>query len=53
VTSILDMQMLRSIPLFDGLNETEYRQIAEVVQIEAFQGGEVLLRQERLREICG
>jgi CRP-like cAMP-binding protein len=45
VTTILNMQVLRSIPLFDGLNETEYRQIAEVIQIEAFQAGDVLIRQ--------
>jgi CRP-like cAMP-binding protein len=39
------MQVLRSIPLFTGLNETECRQIAEVIQLHSFAMGETVIRQ--------
>ncbi len=39
------MQVLRSIPLFRDLNETECRQIAEVIQIHSFAAGEIVIRQ--------
>jgi CRP-like cAMP-binding protein len=39
------MQVLRSIPLFQGLNETECRQIAEVIQMHSFAAGETVIRQ--------
>jgi CRP-like cAMP-binding protein len=39
------MQLLRSIPLFHGLNETECRQIAEVIQMHSFASGEPVIRQ--------
>jgi CRP-like cAMP-binding protein len=40
------MQVLRSIPLFKGLNETECRQIAEVIQMHSFPAGETVIRQD-------
>jgi CRP-like cAMP-binding protein len=39
------MQVLRSIPLFNGLNETECRQIAEVIQMHSFAAGDSVIRQ--------
>jgi CRP-like cAMP-binding protein len=39
------MQVLRSIPLFHGLNETECRQVAEVIQMHSFTAGELIIRQ--------
>jgi CRP-like cAMP-binding protein len=39
------MQVLRSIPLFHNLNETECRQIAEVIQMHSFAAGETVIRQ--------
>jgi CRP-like cAMP-binding protein len=39
------MQVLRSIPLFQELNETECRQIAEVVQMHSFAAGDAVIRQ--------
>jgi CRP-like cAMP-binding protein len=39
------MQVLRSIPLFQELNETECRQIAEVIQMNSFAAGETVIRQ--------
>lgn len=40
------MQVLRSIPLFHGLNETECRQIAEVIQMHSFAAGDFVIRQD-------
>lgn len=39
------MQVLRSIPLFQNLNETECRQIAEVIQMQSFAAGASVIRQ--------
>jgi CRP/FNR family transcriptional regulator, cyclic AMP receptor protein len=39
------MQLLRSIPLFQELNETECRQIAEVIQMNSFAAGQTVIRQ--------
>jgi CRP-like cAMP-binding protein len=39
------IQVLRSIPLFHELNETECRQIAEVIQMQSFAAGEAVIRQ--------
>ena len=39
------MQVLRSIPLFTGLNESECRQVAEVIQLHSFAAGEPVIRQ--------
>jgi CRP/FNR family cyclic AMP-dependent transcriptional regulator len=39
------IQVLRSIPLFHNLNETECRQVAEVIQMHSFSAGEVVIRQ--------
>jgi CRP-like cAMP-binding protein len=39
------MQLLRSVPLFHGLNETECRQIAEVIQMHSFAAGEAVIKQ--------
>lgn len=36
---------LQKVPLFRGLNETEQRQIAEVLQMHSFAGGEYIIRQ--------
>jgi CRP/FNR family transcriptional regulator, cyclic AMP receptor protein len=39
------MQVLRSVPLFNSLNETECRQIAEVIQMHSFAAGDTVIRQ--------
>jgi CRP-like cAMP-binding protein len=45
MSATFGMQVLRSIPLFAGLNETECRQIAEVIQLHSFAAGEAVIRQ--------
>jgi len=45
MSATFGMQVLRSIPLFAGLNETECRQIAEVIQLHSFAAGEPVIRQ--------
>jgi CRP/FNR family transcriptional regulator, cyclic AMP receptor protein len=39
------MQILRAIPLFQNLNETECRQMTEVIQMQTFAPGDFVLRQ--------
>ncbi len=41
----LNLDTLRSIPLFHGLNESEIRQIAEVLRLRDFAPGEYIIRQ--------
>ena len=41
----LNLDTLRSIPLFHGLNESEFRQIAEVLRLREFAPGDYLIRQ--------
>lgn len=45
MSATFGMQVLRSIPLFNGLNETECRQIAEVIQMHSFAAGDTVIRQ--------
>jgi CRP-like cAMP-binding protein len=41
----LNLETLRRIPLFNGLNESEFRQIAEVINLREFAAGEYIIRQ--------
>ena len=41
----LNLDTLRSIPLFRGLNESEFRQIAEVLRLRDFAPGDYVIRQ--------
>jgi CRP/FNR family transcriptional regulator, cyclic AMP receptor protein len=41
----IENNTLHHIPLFRGLNESEFHQIAEVMQMRQFKPGEVILRQ--------
>jgi CRP-like cAMP-binding protein len=41
----LNFDILRRIPLLHGLNESEFRQIAEVLRMRDFTSGEYVLRQ--------
>jgi CRP/FNR family transcriptional regulator, cyclic AMP receptor protein len=41
----IDNSILHRIPLFHGLNESEFHQITEVLQLREFRPGEVILRQ--------
>jgi len=41
----LNLDTLRRIPLFHNLNESEFRQIAEVIRLRDFAGGEFVIRQ--------
>lgn len=39
------LDVFQKIPLFNGLNETECRQVAEIAQVREFAPGEVIIRQ--------
>ncbi|HTQ39074.1 MAG TPA: cyclic nucleotide-binding domain-containing protein [Pirellulales bacterium] len=41
----LNLETLRRIPLLTGLNESEFRQIAEVLRLREFAPGEYVIRQ--------
>jgi CRP/FNR family transcriptional regulator, cyclic AMP receptor protein len=41
----LNLDTLRRIPLFHGLNESEFRQIADVLRLRDFAAGEYVIRQ--------
>jgi len=43
--STVAIQSLRAIPIFHNLNETECRQLAEIIQMHRFSAGEVVVRQ--------
>jgi CRP/FNR family transcriptional regulator, cyclic AMP receptor protein len=45
MSATFGMQVLRSIPLFQHLNETECRQVAEVIQMQSVAAGEAIIRQ--------
>jgi CRP-like cAMP-binding protein len=39
------LEQFSQVPLFQGLNETEIRQVAEIAQVKEFSPGEVIIRQ--------
>ena len=41
----VNLDILRRIPLFHNLNESEFRQIAEVIRLRDFAPGEYVIRQ--------
>lgn len=41
----LNLDTLRKIPLLTGLNESEFRQIADVIRLRDFESGEYVIRQ--------
>jgi hypothetical protein len=41
----IDNNILQRIPLFRGLNETEFHQITEVLKERRFKSGDVIIRQ--------
>jgi len=48
----LNLDTLRRIPLFNGLNESEFRQIADVIRLRDFAAGQYVMRQgEQSRDL--
>jgi CRP/FNR family cyclic AMP-dependent transcriptional regulator len=48
----LNLETLRRIPLFHGLNESEFRQIADVIRLREFSPGEyVILQGDQSRDL--
>jgi len=44
-SSTVGVELLRNVPIFRGMNETEYRQLAEVLKAHTFNPGDFVLRQ--------
>jgi CRP-like cAMP-binding protein len=45
MSAAISLETLRHIPLLNGLNESEFRQMADVIQLRQFASGEYIIRQ--------